>query len=81
MHDLRAARANRDFGTDEKRIRTKITVMDKSNSGLGLPLYKIADCARMAFSSVRNRRSARTAFRPRNKRNSATTRGDSSRHV
>ena len=40
---LRAARANRDFGTDEKRIRTKITVMDKSNSGLGLLLSKIAD--------------------------------------
>jgi hypothetical protein len=33
--DLRAARANRDFGTDKKRIRTKITVMNKSNNGLG----------------------------------------------
>jgi hypothetical protein len=30
------ARANRVFGTDEKRIRTKNTVMDKSNNGLGL---------------------------------------------
>jgi hypothetical protein len=27
------ARANRVFGTDEKRIRTKNTVTDKSNSG------------------------------------------------
>jgi hypothetical protein len=39
---LRAPRANRDFGADEKRIRTKITVMDKSNNGVGLFLYKIA---------------------------------------
>jgi hypothetical protein len=62
---LRAPRANRDFGTDMKRIRTKITVMDKSKGGLGWHLYKIADCARMCFSSVRNRRSARTASRPR----------------
>jgi len=46
---MRAARANRDFGTDEKRIRTKITVADKSNNGLGLFLCKIADCARTAF--------------------------------
>jgi len=35
---LRAARANRVFGTDEKRIRTKNTVMVKSNSILGLIL-------------------------------------------
>src|SRR5450759_1921735 len=40
--------------------------MDKSNNGLGLFLYKIVDCARMCFSSVRNRRSARTVSRPRN---------------
>jgi hypothetical protein len=46
---LRAPRANRDFGTDEKRIRTKITVMDKGNNGLALFLYKIADCVRTAF--------------------------------
>jgi len=32
---LRAARANRGFRTDEKRIRTETTVMDKSNNGLG----------------------------------------------
>ena len=48
-------RANRVFGTDEKRIRTKTTVMDKSNHGLGLFLSKIVDCARMCFSSVPNR--------------------------
>jgi len=41
------------------------TVMDKSNRGLGLLLSKIVDCARMCFSSVRKRRSARTVFRPR----------------
>ena len=32
--------------------------------GLGV-LYKIVACARMCFSSVRKRRSARTVFRPR----------------
>jgi hypothetical protein len=53
--DLRAARANRVFGTDEKRIRTKDTVMDKSKHDLGLLLSKIADCVRMCFSSARNR--------------------------
>jgi hypothetical protein len=46
--NLRAARANRAFGTD-KNILTKSTVMDKSNNGLGLFLYKIADCVRTAF--------------------------------
>jgi len=80
--ELRAARANPIFGTDEKRIRTKNRVMDKSKGGLGWLLYKIVDCARMCFSSVRNRRSARTVSRPRNKRNSATTGGrDLSRRV
>ena len=53
--DLRAARANRGFGTDEKHIRTKTVVMDKSKDGLDLLLSKIVDCARMCFSSVRNR--------------------------
>jgi hypothetical protein len=33
---LRAPRANRGFGTDKKRIRTKTAVIDKSKSGLGL---------------------------------------------
>jgi len=37
------ARANHVFGTDEKRIRTKNMVMDKSNHGLGVLLSKIAD--------------------------------------
>jgi len=46
---LRAPRANRDFRTDEKRIRTEITVMDKSKGGLGWLLYKIADWERMAL--------------------------------
>jgi len=40
---LRAARANRVFCTDEKRIRTENTVIDKSNKRLGLSLYKIAE--------------------------------------
>jgi len=62
---LRAARANRVFGTDKKRIRAKNTVLDKSKDGLGLLLYKIVDCVRTGLSSVRNRRSARTVFRPR----------------
>jgi len=39
--------------------------MDKSNDGLGLPLSEILDCARMCFSSVRNRGCARTGRRPR----------------
>jgi len=59
------ARANHVFGTDEKRIRTKNMVMDKSNYGLGLLLPKIADCVRIRFSSAHNRRSARTGRRPR----------------
>jgi hypothetical protein len=62
---LRATCANRVFCTDKKRIRTENAVMDKNKDGLGLFLYKIVDCARTDFSSVRNRRSARTAFRPR----------------
>jgi len=33
---LRALRANHDFCTDKKRIRTEIMVMDKSNDALGL---------------------------------------------
>jgi hypothetical protein len=63
--DLRAARANRVFCTDEKRIRAKNTVMNENKDSAGV-LSKIADCVRMCFSSVRNRRSARTASRPRN---------------
>jgi acetolactate synthase regulatory subunit len=52
---LRATRANRDFYTDEKRIRIEITVMVRSKDGLGVLLSKIVDCARMCFSSARNR--------------------------
>jgi hypothetical protein len=61
---LRAPRANRAFGADEKRIRTKNTVIDKSKSGFVI-LSKIADCVRTVSSSARNRRSARTGRRPR----------------
>jgi hypothetical protein len=53
--DLRAARANRVFRADEKRIRTENTVIVKNKDGLGWFLYKIADWARMCFSSVPNR--------------------------
>jgi hypothetical protein len=62
---LRAPRANHDFGTDEKHIRTKIMVIDKDKHGLGVFLSKIVDWTRMCFSSVSNRRSARTGRRPR----------------
>ncbi|TAK72045.1 MAG: hypothetical protein EPO19_03100 [Betaproteobacteria bacterium] len=61
---LRAARANRVFFADEKRIRKENTVMEKNKDSAGV-LYEIADWARMCFSSVPNRRSARTVFRPR----------------
>jgi hypothetical protein len=62
--DLRAARANRVFRADEKRIRTENTVIVKNKDGMRF-LYKITDWARMCFSSVPNRRSARTGRRPR----------------
>jgi hypothetical protein len=52
---LRAARANRVFGTDEKRIRTKNTVMDKSKSGLGLVFIQDHRLCADGFSSARNR--------------------------
>jgi hypothetical protein len=61
---LRAARANRVFGRDEKHIRSEDTVLVNTKQGVGV-LYKIVDCARMCFSSVRNQRSARTVSRPR----------------
>jgi hypothetical protein len=48
---LRALRANRDFGTDMKRIRTKITVMDKSNNGFGSLLSKTA-AARLTRGAI-----------------------------
>jgi hypothetical protein len=52
---LRAPRANRLFGTDEKRIRTKKTVMVESNNSPVLLFHKIAACARTRFTSARNR--------------------------
>jgi len=52
--DLRAARANRVFCTDEKRIRTENTVMDKGKDSAGAS-YEIADWARMRFLSVPDR--------------------------
>jgi hypothetical protein len=70
---LRAARANRVFCADEKRIRAENTVIVKNKESAGV-LYKIVDWARMCFSSVPNRRSARTVFRPRKKGKSMTTR-------
>jgi hypothetical protein len=36
LRALRALRANRGFGADEMRIRTKTTFIDKSNSVAGL---------------------------------------------
>jgi hypothetical protein len=39
---LRALRANHDFCTDEKHIRTEIMVMDKSKGSAGV-LSKIPD--------------------------------------
>jgi hypothetical protein len=51
---LRAARANCVFRADEKRIRTENTVMDKNKDSAGV-LSKIADRARMCFSSVPDR--------------------------
>jgi len=52
--DLRAARANHVFGTDEKRIRSENMVMGKNKVGVGL-FYKIADRVRMGSSSVHDR--------------------------
>jgi hypothetical protein len=48
--DLRAARANRVFCTDEKRIRAENAVIVNAKQGVEV-LYKIADCARTAFRS------------------------------
>jgi hypothetical protein len=65
MARLRAARANRIFCTDEKHIRTENMVIVITRHCVGV-LHKIVDRARLCFSSVRNRRSARTVSRPRN---------------
>jgi len=45
---LRALRANRVLVTDEKRIRNKNAVMEKSMHGAGVLLSKIADRVRTA---------------------------------
>jgi len=37
------------FSVRIKTIRTENTVLDKSKDGLGLLLYKIADCVRTGF--------------------------------
>jgi hypothetical protein len=61
---LRAARANHVFRADEKHIRPENTVIVNNKDSAGF-LYKIAYRARMRFSSVPDRRSARTGRRPR----------------
>jgi len=63
--DLRAARANRVFYTDEKRIRIENTVIGKSKDGFPVFVQNRRLRTDDAFSSVRNRRSARTGRRPR----------------
>jgi len=50
---LRAPRANHGFCTDKERIRTETTVLDKGNSGLGLPLHQIAPMQRARLKSLR----------------------------
>ena len=54
-HALRAPRANHVFRTDEKHIRAENAVIDKTKDNRGQVLSKIADCARMCFSSAHNR--------------------------
>jgi hypothetical protein len=56
--ELRALRANPVFCTDEKRIHTENTVMDKGNSGFGLLLSICAiwQLTRGAIQIVAHRR-------------------------
>jgi hypothetical protein len=63
--DLRAARANRVFCTDERRIPAKNTVMNENKDSAGV-LSKIADRAD-GFSSAQHRNSATTAGRDLNR--------------
>jgi hypothetical protein len=56
--NLRPARANRAFGTDKRRIRTKSTVMDKSNSGLAVAFIQDRRLRADGFSSAQHRNSA-----------------------
>jgi hypothetical protein len=51
---LRAAHANRGLGADEKRIRTKYTVMDKINGNAGV-LFKIDDPRGRLFVRAKSR--------------------------
>jgi hypothetical protein len=68
---LRAARANRGFYADQKRIRIETTVIDKNKGGTGIS-YKIVDCVRMAF--IRTQSTIRAdGFSSAPNRNSATT--------
>jgi len=67
------SRANRVFRTDEKHIRTKNTVMDETLDSLSGFFSEILDGARMCFSSVRHRGSARTGRRPRKLRRFSST--------
>jgi hypothetical protein len=60
----RPTRANRVIRAHEKRIRTDNTFMEEDKDSAGV-LTKIVDNARMRFSSVSYRRSARTGRRPR----------------
>jgi hypothetical protein len=59
-----ALRAPTVFSIRIESIRMENTVVVTNNDAAGV-LYKIVDCARMCFSSARNRRSARTGRRPR----------------
>jgi len=66
---LRAPRANRLFDTDEKRIRIKKTVMDKSKkSGFGVCLYPRSPIVRgcafhpRAIGDPRGRAAVRASF-------------------
>jgi hypothetical protein len=49
VRSLRALRANRVLATDEKRIRSQNTVIDKSSRGLGLCLCEIGDGPQTVF--------------------------------
>jgi hypothetical protein len=49
---LRAARANRVFPADEKRIRMENAVIDKSIQGMGFVVRTFAGCVRTDVASV-----------------------------
>jgi len=71
--ELRAARANRVFRADEKRIRTKNTVMIKTRTALGFHQDRRL-CADVLF--IRAQSAIRAdGFSSAQNRNSATTEG------